>query len=222
MKRLFALVLGVLVLGSTTSSSAGIFDFLKPKYEPPAKQLQKPEGPPVLRRVAGKVVPGKPMEVVLDKPAAKPLAARQNDEPTVALGQPSSSLSNVSLQVDVPSELGGPAFASEAAPAPAPELVPGPATQVIELFPCVTYEDPQNIHPCAVRTVVAVKDPTCCRHRCDCCQPGCVYVEICVPPCCPYKYDVKRRDGSKVEYDYGDYEIELTSRNGVVHVDYDD
>ncbi len=226
MKRSFALLLGVVVLGSTTTSSAGLFDFLKPKpFGPRAKRFQKPDGPPILRRVAGKVVPGgEPVAIVLEKrDQAKPVASRDIDEPNVALGQSSTSLSNVSLQVEVPPEqLGGPILTSEAAPAPAPELVPQAApVEVIQLFHCVSYEDLDHIHPCAVRTVVAVKDPTCCPDPCGCCTPGCVYVEICVPPCCPYKYEVKRRDHSKIEYDYGRYEIEITSRDGVVHVDYD-
>ena len=45
---------------------------------------------------------------------------------------------------------------------------------------------------------------------------------ICVPPTGRFEYDVKRRDYSKVEYDYGKYEIEITSKKGIVYVDYDD
>jgi hypothetical protein len=218
MKRLFAMMLGVLVLGSSTTS-AGLFDFLKPQPLERTKFV-KPDGPPVLRQVVGEVVPGTPVEIVVQKVGtAGPTIANAQDEPAIDLGKPTTMLT-VSAQLQVPpGPEGGPALTSEGAVLEA-EPVPA-AVQVIELFPCVTYEDYGHIHPCAVRTVVAVKDPTCCPDPCGCCQPGCVYVEICVPPCGPYKYEIKRRDHSKIEYDYGRYEVEITSRNGVVHVDYD-
>jgi len=224
MKRLFAMLLGVLVLGvlvlGSSTTSAGLFDFLKPERAERTKFV-KPDGPPVLRQVVGKVVlGGTPVEIVGQKVEAAGLpATKTQDELAIDLGRPTTALT-VSAQLQVPpGPEGGPALTSEGAVLEA-EPVPA-AVQVIELFPCVTYEDHGHIHPCAVRTVVAVKDPTCCPDPCGCCQPGCVYVEICVPPCCPYKYEVKRRDHSKIEYDYGRYEIEITSRNGVVHVDYD-
>jgi hypothetical protein len=51
--------------------------------------------------------------------------------------------------------------------------------------------------------------------------PGCVYVEVCVPPG-PCR-DVKVKDGgAKIELDYGDYEVKVTASRGVVTVDYDD
>lgn len=115
----------------------------------------------------------------------------------------------------------------------------------IELFSCVEYEDKHNIHPCAVTKIVAVKHPgkkkchsgflglSCgkcnlCCDTCDscgscdsCCEPACVYIQICVPPCdCA---DVKiSRNGTKVKYDYGEYEVEIKSKDGIVKVDYDD
>ncbi|MBW3541724.1 MAG: hypothetical protein KY476_15760 [Planctomycetes bacterium] len=95
----------------------------------------------------------------------------------------------------------------------------------IGLYPHVKVEDRDNIHPCAVKKIVCVKDPRdCdkCRDRCHCGPPRFVYVEICVPPCKCEKIDVKRKDGSKIEFDYGDYEVELTSKDGVVFIDYDD
>ena len=93
------------------------------------------------------------------------------------------------------------------------------AVESVTLFPCVKYEDLDNVHPCAVKKIVAVKDP--CYDPCSCKGPGCVYVQICVPPCgCPR---VKvTRSGRKVKYDYGQYEVTLKSRRGVVYVDYDD
>lgn len=119
-----------------------------------------------------------------------------------------------------------------AAPAPAPPvLAPEPDPQfpvesqpqalpVLELYTHVKYEDLDNVHPRAIKKIVAVKDP---RTPCvPCAEPSCVYIEICVPPCDRFKFEVKRKDHSKVEYDYGDYEVEITSKRGVVYVDYDD
>jgi len=128
----------------------------------------------------------------------------------------------------------GPAFAvpTPAPSAQAPNLQPipdppspsQPSLQPIpvELYHRVKYEDLDNIHPLAVKKIVAVKDPCATKDVCGSCQPPCVYVMICVPPCDKFKYEIKRKDHSKVEYDYGDYEVEITSKKGVVYVDYDD
>ena len=101
---------------------------------------------------------------------------------------------------------------------------PGPAEyQTVELYHRVKYEDLDNIHPFAVKKIVAVKDPNAKRADCLSCTPPCVFVMICVPPSSEkFKYEIKRKDHSKIEYDYGDYEVEITSKNGVVYVDYDD
>lgn len=92
--------------------------------------------------------------------------------------------------------------------------------QPIPLFPHVKVEDRKNIHPFAVKEIVRVKDPRPNCHACG--SPGYVFIEICVPPHCRPEIDIKRKDGSKVEYDYGDYEVEITSKNGYVKIDYDD
>lgn len=116
-----------------------------------------------------------------------------------------------------------PLLMPEGHPAPQGHLMP---TETVQLFPYVKYEDPENVHPCAVTKIVAVPDPCArCRHhgrhRCAQCRPSCVYVRICVPPCgCP-KVKVKHH-GRKIEYDYGEYEVEIESKNGVIEVDYDD
>jgi hypothetical protein len=113
-----------------------------------------------------------------------------------------------------------PAPAPEGAPAPTP--LPAGAAPVggpIGLYHCVKYSDVRNVHPCAVPTIVQVTDP--CWDPDSCCPPTCVSVEICVPPCACL--EVKHsKDGRKVKYDYGEYEVELVSRNGKVFVDYDD
>ncbi len=111
-------------------------------------------------------------------------------------------------------------------PAPAEEGSKAPAAKAYPttgLFHCVRYEDLHNIHPCAVTKIVSIKDPCWKPDPCSCeCQVApCVLVKICVPPGgCP-KVRVTR-NGSKVKYDYGKYEVEITSRNGEVKVDYDD
>lgn len=105
-----------------------------------------------------------------------------------------------------------------------------PAATSVKLYHCVKYEDLHHIAPCAVPKIVAIVDPCykpCRVKRCGCCRPcappppPCVYVKICVPKCgCP-RVKVSR-DGKRVKYDYGKYEVELASRNGKVYVDYDD
>lgn len=112
-----------------------------------------------------------------------------------------------------------------ASPAPmAPGSAPVVKGEVIELFQCVRYKDQRNIAPCAVPMIVTVKDPCATCDPCDpCAAPKCVAVEICVPPCseCPPKICCKR-GGEYVKYDFGKYRVEITSRKGVVTVDYDD
>ncbi|MEX2287618.1 MAG: hypothetical protein WD648_11050 [Planctomycetaceae bacterium] len=101
---------------------------------------------------------------------------------------------------------------------PMPDGVHGPM-DAVQLYDCVKYEDLDNIHPCAVTKIVAVPDP--CQSDCDRCCARYVYVQICVPPCeCP---EIKNsHHGKKVKYDYGKYEVEITSKKGTIYVDYDD
>jgi len=123
-----------------------------------------------------------------------------------------------------------PAASAGVAPAapisPVPEVA-GNATspgKPIALYYRVEYEDLDNIHPCAVKMIVQVKDP--CpppRDPCSCCKPAprYVFVEICVPPCGRPKIEIGHH-GNEIEYDYGKYEVEITSKKGVVYVNYDD
>jgi hypothetical protein len=91
----------------------------------------------------------------------------------------------------------------------------------VPLFTRVRVKDRDNIHPRAVDLVIAVKDPNSCHHVCTCCEKRSVFVPICVPPCPPRSIEVSR-DGSRIELDYGDYEVDIRSRHGVITVDYDD
>jgi hypothetical protein len=102
----------------------------------------------------------------------------------------------------------------------APGGQPLPMAAALPLFPCVKYRDERNIAPCAVPMCVAVRDP--CDDHCSCgAPPRCVMVQICVPTCGCAKISCKH-DGEKVRYDYGKYRVDITSKRGVVVVDYDD
>lgn len=133
------------------------------------------------------------------------------------------SVSGTTLQHQ-PGTIPSPAPAAESN---SPQSMPQPveashgSAEEVELYHCVEYEDLDNVHPCAVPKIVSVKDPNACYDPCTCCEPGCVFVKICVPPCgCP-KVKVKRH-GRKVKYDYGDYRVEVESHSdGTVEVDYD-
>jgi hypothetical protein len=107
---------------------------------------------------------------------------------------------------------GGPA----AAGGPPIAMAPG-----LALYPRVKYHDKRHIAPCAVPMVIAVRDPCAKRDPCGTCgPPPCVLVEICVPPCGTPQICTKH-DGAKVRYDYGRYAVNITSRHGIVWVDYD-
>lgn len=114
----------------------------------------------------------------------------------------------------------------EAQPQPSSDPMPPVGAQpmpmqagAVPLYHCVRYKDKCNIAPCAVPQIVMVKDPCA---KCDPCNAKCVCVQICVPPCsaCPPRVTCKR-GGEYVKYDFGKYSVEITSRNGVVKVDYD-
>ena len=88
------------------------------------------------------------------------------------------------------------------------------------MFTRVRVKDRKNIHPYARPVVIAVRNPNACKHTCSCCTEP-VYIEVLAPPCPLEDVDVSR-DGTRIELDYGDYEVDITSRKGVVTVDYDD
>ena len=76
----------------------------------------------------------------------------------------------------------------------------------------VRYKDRDNTHPLSVRQTLFVPSP---------CGQGQIGVDVCAPPGCPV---IKvKRDGRKIEYDYGDYEVDIiTKKDGELLVDYDD
>lgn len=101
------------------------------------------------------------------------------------------------------------------------EPVPEPTDEAVELFACVKYKDLHEIAPCAVPKIISVKDPCACEDTCDCCDPKCVYISICVPPCECECVKV-RKDGDRVKYDYGEYEVDVRVKEGYIEVDYQD
>lgn len=111
---------------------------------------------------------------------------------------------------------------SQVPPAPVPDsgssaTMSAPVAAVpvaaVPLYTNVRVKDRRNIAPCAVPTIVQVPDP---------CNPCCcVAVEICAPPC-ETPCIKTSKCGKKVKYDYGDYQVEITSSRGRVVVDYDD
>jgi len=93
----------------------------------------------------------------------------------------------------------------------------------IQLFNCVRYVDCREMHPCAVKKIVLVKDPCpskCC-NPCNCCAPKCVAIEICVPPCGCERVKC-RRNGTRITYDYGKYSVDIRVKKGYIVVDYQD
>lgn len=82
----------------------------------------------------------------------------------------------------------------------------------VPLFTNVKIRTPRHIAPCAVPQIVQVPNPCS-----NCCEP--VFVQICVPPCKSPCVTIKR--SGKITYDFGDYRVQVASRNGIVIVDYD-
>ena len=76
----------------------------------------------------------------------------------------------------------------------------------------VRYKDLKNTHPFSIRQTLFVPS------ICGCGEIG---VDVCAPPNCAV---VKvKRNGRKVEYDYGDYEVDIIQKkDGEILVDYDD
>ncbi|QDT64409.1 hypothetical protein [Calycomorphotria hydatis] len=106
-------------------------------------------------------------------------------------------------------------------PAMSPPVMAAP----IGLYPHVKYEDLEDVYPQPVVQIVQVMDPNpppvqpCL--ACPPPQPGVVFVQVCVPPGECKRVKVTHR-GAKVSLDYGKYEVDIVSRDGVVFVDYDD
>jgi len=86
----------------------------------------------------------------------------------------------------------------------------------VPLETCVRVKDECNIAPHAVPVVIAVRDPHVCEHE----PPAVVFVQVYVPPCPPHSVTVSPCQ-TRVSLCYGEYEVDIRSRDGFVVVDYD-
>lgn len=86
----------------------------------------------------------------------------------------------------------------------------------VPLATCVRVEDECNIAPNAVPVVVAVRDPNACDHD----PNAVVFVQVCVPPCPPRSIKISPCR-TRVTMCYGQYEVDIKSKNGMIVVDYD-
>jgi len=87
----------------------------------------------------------------------------------------------------------------------------------VALATCVRVEDAFNIAPNAVPVVVAVRDPQSCRQGC---REQLVYIQVYVPPCPPRCVHISPCR-TRVTMDYGRYQVDIKSGNGLIIVDYD-
>lgn len=86
----------------------------------------------------------------------------------------------------------------------------------VPLATCVRVEDECNIAPHAVPVVVAVRDPNACEHN----PNALVFVQVFTPPCPPRSVRVSPCQ-TRVTMCFGQYEVDIKSKNGMVVVDYD-
>ena len=110
---------------------------------------------------------------------------------------------------------------------PAAPAIAAPRHQIGDIVTCpvvleqhVVVKDCDEIAPDACPVVVAVRAPTLGRYRGRDCQERLVYVEVMVPPCPLQRLRVSPCK-TKVRLDYGRYEVDITSRNGCVEIEYD-
>lgn len=120
------------------------------------------------------------------------------------------------------------------APAPVLEAPPVPGSfghlphQLGEIVTCavplethVRVKDVCDIAPNAVPVIVAVRNPHLGRFRSRGCVESLVYVEVLAPQC-PLRSARVSPCRTRIRLDYGKYEVNITSRNDCVLVDYDD
>jgi hypothetical protein len=81
----------------------------------------------------------------------------------------------------------------------------------------VQVQDEFNIAPNAVPVIIAVRDPNMCRHDN---VERLVYVQIFVPQC-PLRDLQVSPCRTRVSLDYGRFEVDIKSGNGVIVIDYD-
>jgi len=104
-----------------------------------------------------------------------------------------------------------------------PQLAPSPfeVGQFVDcqvpLATCIKVEDECNIAPHAVPMIIAVRDPNMCVHET---RERLVYVEVFIPPCRLRELRVSPCR-TRISLDYGQYEVDVKSANGLIVIDYD-
>jgi hypothetical protein len=140
--------------------------------------------------------------------------------------------------VEPPLEIVVPSDPSEELPTPAAEperllptprlshdsqLRPGMFVTSAELYSRVRVKDADDVHPHAVPAIIAVMDPHRDRRARQAQHTGpnlgLVFVKIFVPPHPPRSVKVKHEE---IELDWGEYEIQIESEDGVVEIEYED
>ncbi|MEZ6122814.1 MAG: hypothetical protein R3C49_06515 [Planctomycetaceae bacterium] len=109
---------------------------------------------------------------------------------------------------------------------PAPVSVPAVhrigeiVTCPVPLETCVVVKDACEMAPGAIPVAVAVRDPHLPAVGTRGCVERVVYVQVYVPQC-PLKRCRVSPCGTKVRLDFGQYEVDLTTRNNLIEIDYD-
>jgi hypothetical protein len=94
-------------------------------------------------------------------------------------------------------------------------------TCTVPLAPHVRVRNSHEIAPGACPVVVAVRDPHLGAWGSSGCVEGLAYVQVLAPPV-PLRRATVSPCRTVVELDYGDWEITVTSANGLIEVEYDD
>lgn len=93
------------------------------------------------------------------------------------------------------------------------------AAPAIPLFTKVKYEDLDDMAPCAQPKIVLVRNP--CTDPCRGCPADLVAIQICVPTSCCELVSC-RRNGDRIRYDYGEYQVDIKIKKGYIEVEYED
>ena len=185
-----------------------------PKLEPP-QLIDEPTVPEVAQ-------PSGQQHRVLDELLPPPLPFAEQDQPNrprlAAPAAPNLGAPHLGAPM-VEQPMRGPRLAPPQGQPLAPAEVHVGAV-VVDAVP-VRIKDAEKRYPGAVPTTVKVHAPHNPR-RGVVLYPSPQFIEVWVPPFPPRKVDYNR-DGSEVELDFGDYEVEVHwRRDGRIEVDYDD